>query len=135
MCGPGQMYELCNAALQSLGLPLRRVRKEVFGPPADISLEVGWPGIKLTSVFNVNEERSGKYFKASASEPLLISMEKAGLAVPAICRSGACTACRTKLVRGNVFTPSRALKRWIDEKSNYIHPCMSYPLENLVIRL
>jgi phytoene dehydrogenase-like protein/ferredoxin-NADP reductase len=135
LCGPSQMYTLCHAALKRLGLPLRRIRQEVFGPPYDISLEAGWPGINLTSVFNVIEERSGKSFKAAASNPLLISMEKAGIVVPAICRSGACTACRTKLVKGNVFTPSRVIKRWIDEKSSYIHPCMSYPLDELIIRL
>ena len=89
MCGPGQMYDLCDAALKSLGLPLRRVRKEVFGPPADISLEAGWPGIEMSSVFNIIEERSGKSFIAPVSDPLLTSMEKAGMVVPAICRSGA----------------------------------------------
>jgi ferredoxin len=65
----------------------------------------------------------------------LISMEKTGLVVPAICRSGACTACRTKLLKGKVFAPQRVLKRWIDDKAHYIHPCMSYPLEDLIIRL
>ncbi|HIE17956.1 MAG TPA: 2Fe-2S iron-sulfur cluster binding domain-containing protein [Dehalococcoidia bacterium] len=53
----------------------------------------------------------------------------------AICRSGECTACRTRLVSGKVFAPARAHRRWVDENRGYIHPCMSYSVEDLRIRL
>ncbi|MGD0855938.1 MAG: FAD-dependent oxidoreductase [Dehalococcoidia bacterium] len=135
ICGPGQMYDLCDGALRILGLPLRRIRWEAYGPPADISLEPGWTSVDPASVFTVKEEKTGKTFQARASEPLLISLEKAGLVVPAVCRSGECTACRTKLLNGKVFSPERVKKRWIDEKANYMHPCMSYPLGDLIIRI
>jgi ferredoxin len=135
LCGPAQMHVLCDGALKTLGVPLRRIKKEAYGPPADITLEPGWPGISPKMEFQVVEERSGRILKARAGEPLMISLERAGLVVPAICRSGECTACRTRLASGKVFAPARVQRRWVDEKSNYIHPCMSYPLENLRIRL
>lgn len=135
MCGPSQMYALCEQALNTLKVKPGRIRKEVFGPPADVTRESGWPGIPASQVFDVTEERSGKSFKARAGEPLIISMEKAGIIVPAICRSGECTACRTKLITGRVFALARVHRRWVDVKYNYIHPCMSYPIENLKIRL
>lgn len=63
------------------------------------------------------------------------SLERAGLAVPAVCRAGECAACRTRLVSGRVFAPERVALRRVDVASGYIHPCMSYPLEDLRIRL
>ena len=135
VCGPAQMYALCCEALKSLGISARRIKKEVYGPPQDITAEPGWPGISPQKEFEVVEMRTGRKIAAKAGEPLMISLERAGIIVPAVCRSGDCTACRTKLVSGKVFAPSRVKHRWVDEKSGYIHPCMSYPVENLQIRL
>jgi len=135
LCGPSQMYTLCESALQSLNVKARRIRREVFGPPRDIATEPGWPGLSPQQQFNITEIRSGRKFTAMAGEPLMISLEKAGMVVPALCRSGECTACRTKLISGKVFSPARVHHRWADIKSNYIHPCMSYPLEDLQIKL
>ncbi|MEW6666116.1 MAG: FAD-dependent oxidoreductase [Thermodesulfobacteriota bacterium] len=135
ICGPAQMQVLCEAALKSRGVPHRRIKKEACGPPDDVTLEPGWPGISAEARFEVREERSGKLFQARAGEPLMISLERAGLVIPSACRSGECTVCRTRLVSGRVFIPSRVRRRWSDEQAGYIHPCMSYPLEDLHIRL
>jgi len=135
LCGPAQMYVLCEGALKSLGVPARRIRREAYGPPADITTEVGWPGADPAAVFEVVEMRTGKTLKARAGEPLMNSLERAGIVVDAICRAGECTVCRTRLIEGQVFVPERVLKRQVDEAAGYIHPCMSYPLENLRIRI
>ncbi|MBI5602581.1 MAG: FAD-dependent oxidoreductase [Deltaproteobacteria bacterium] len=135
ICGPARMHVLCEEALESLGVPHRRIKKEAYGPPDDVTLEPGWPGISFKTAFEVREERSGRLFKAKAGEPLMISLERAGLVIPSACRSGECTVCRTRLVSGKVFTPSRVRRRWSDEQAGYIHPCLSYPLEDLHIRL
>ncbi|MEI6186308.1 MAG: FAD-binding oxidoreductase, partial [Dehalococcoidia bacterium] len=134
-CGPALMYEVCLPALAKLGVPARRTRQEAYGPPQDITKEPAWPGIAASKEFEVIEMRSGKKAKARAGEPLMNSLERAGIVVPAICRSGECTACRTKLISGKVFTPSRVHHRQADKKFGYIHPCMSYPLEDLRIRV
>ncbi|MDY6795742.1 MAG: FAD-dependent oxidoreductase [Actinomycetota bacterium] len=135
LCGPPQMYALCEDALLSLRVPKRRIRREAYGPPADVTSEPSWPGVDPEAVFTVVEERSGKVIEAWAGEPLLNSLEREGIVVPAICRSGECTVCRTRLIEGRVFAPERVKRRWSDERAGYIHPCMSYPLEDLRIRI
>jgi len=134
-CGPALMYQVCLPALAKLGVPARRTRQEAYGPPQDITREPAWPGTPASREFEVIEVRSGKKAKARAGEPLMNSLERAGIVVPAICRSGECTACRTRLISGKVFIPSRVHHRQADKKSGYIHPCMSYPLEDLRIRV
>ena len=135
ICGPAEMYPFCEGAQAALGVPSIRIRKESYGPPDDVTAEEGWPGLAPDAEFEVVEERSGTRFKARAGEPLMNSMERAGLVVEAVCRSGECTVCRTRLVEGEVFAPARVFRRWADERFGYIHPCMSYPVSDLRIRI
>ncbi|MBU2550129.1 MAG: 2Fe-2S iron-sulfur cluster binding domain-containing protein, partial [Proteobacteria bacterium] len=135
ICGPAQMHVLCEKALEALGVPGRLIRKEACGPPDDISLDPDWPGLSPETEFEIVEERSGLAFRARAGEPLMNSLERAGLVVPAVCRSGECAACRTRLISGRVFIPRGVRRRWSDRKAGYIHPCMCYPLEDLRLRL
>ena len=134
-CGPALMYELCGVALVKLGVPARRSKQEAYGPPQDITGDPAWPGIPASKEFTVTEVRSGKTVRAKAGEPLMNSLERAGIVIPAVCRSGECTACRTRLISGKVFAPARVHHRQADKKSGYIHPCMSYPLDDLAIRI
>ena len=135
ICGPGKMHELCTAALQQLGVPGRRIKKEAYGPPDDPADLPGWPGLKPDAEFEVVEERSGRRIKVTAGEPLMNGLERAGLVIPSACRSGECTACRTRLLEGRVFTPDTVARRRIDERAGMIHPCMSYPVSDLKIKL
>ncbi len=74
-----------------------------------------------------------KKINARAGEPLMISLERVGIVIPASCRSGECSLCRTKLLSGKVFQPPGAKLRKSDRTYGYIHPCVAYPLENLEI--
>ncbi len=135
MCGPCQMYPFCEGALGRLQVPTRRIKQDIYGPQPDVTMELDWPGTLPDSEFTVKEERSGKELVARAGEPLMVSLERAGLVIPAVCRSGECSACRTHLLDGKVYAPPRVRLRYADCKSGYIHPCMSYPLSDLRIRL
>ncbi len=135
LCGPQALYSLCTESLERLGVPGRLIRREAYGPPADATQEPDWPGVSPDAVFQVTEERSGRTAPARAGEPLMGSLERAGIVVPAICRSGECNACRTRLVSGQVFAPARVHARWVDAHAGYIHPCMSFPLSDLHIRI
>lgn len=67
---------------------------------------------------------------------LLRSLEQGGVAPPSGCRSGECGFCRTKLLSGRVFIPENSDKRRrADESFGYIHPCCSYPLEDLELEI
>ncbi len=135
LCGPRAMYDFCRAALKELEVPQRKIRYELYGAPDDVSKEHGWPeGLSRDMVFEV-EVAGKKMILAKAGEPLLNALERSGLVVPALCRSGECSACRIRLLSGKVFVPSQATLRESDRNAGYIHSCVSYPIDNLKIRL
>ncbi len=137
ICGPNVMYDFCLAALQELGVPRHKIRRELYGPPTDVTKEPGWPqALRVNQVFNVEiVGRAQHTIRARAGEPLMNSLERYGIVVPAVCRSGECSACRTKLLSGQVFMPAHTGLRASDREHSYIHPCVSYPLRDLRIRL
>ncbi len=135
LCGPIAMYDLCLSALAELGVARHRIRRELYGPPDDITAAPGWPsGVDRDATFDVELE-DGKRFKARAGEPLLASLERHGVVVPALCRSGECSACRTRVLQGRVFEPPAAGVRESDREAGYVHACVTYPLSDLLIRL
>ena len=135
LCGPDAMYAFCLNELEKLGIPKRKIRTEVYGPPKDVTTQPGWPkDVKPADVFTVRI-KGGKTIPAKASEPLMISLERNGVVIPALCRSGECSLCRTKLLSGRVFQPEGVRLRKSDRQFNYIHPCMAYPLTDLEILL
>ncbi len=135
LCGPDVMYRFCRRELSKLGIPDRKVRNEMFGPPVNIATEPDWPsGVDTHKIFKISIQ-NGKTISALAGEPLMTALEKEGLAVPASCRSGECSLCRTKLLSGKVFHPQSAKIRRSDKQFGYIHPCVAYPLDDLEIMI
>lgn len=135
ICGPNAMYDLCLGALIKLGIPRHKIKHELYGPPENITTTPGWPTeVHPDSIFNV--DISGlKLIRAPASEPLMNTFERYGVTVPAICRVGECSACRVRLLKGKVFMPPNTGIRESDRDFGYIHACVSYPLEDLQIRV
>ena len=43
VCGPNLMYDLCLSALETLGVPRHKIKRELYGPPPDVTREPGWP--------------------------------------------------------------------------------------------
>jgi ferredoxin-NADP reductase len=135
ICGPNVMYDFCLKALDELGVPPHKVRREIYGPPEDVTREPGWPeGLSAEEVFEVEVEDQ-ETIRAPAGEPLMNSLERHSVVIPAVCRSGECSSCRIRLLSGKVFMPSHATLRESDEIFGYIHACVAYPLEDLRIRI
>ena len=134
LCGPEVMYAYCLGELEKMGIPRRRTRTEVFGPPKDVTAQPGWPaGIKADARFAVAVKGKGA-LQARAGEPLMAALERAGIVLPALCRSGECSLCRTKMLSGRVFQPAGVKLRKSDRQFGYIHPCMAYPISDLEIK-
>ena len=134
LCGPNPMLELCRAALAEIGAPRQRIRTELFGPPDDVRKAPGWPEeLDADAVFEITV--GSRTFPAPAAEPLIHAMERHGVVVPSECRSGECSACRTRLLAGRVFSPQQARLRHSDRRHGFIHPCMAYPVSDLEIRV
>ena len=135
LCGPEAMYAYCLGELQRLGIPRRRIRTEVFGPPKDVTAQPGWPAeIMSDATFSVTVKGKG-VLRARAGEPLMAALERAGIVLPALCRSGECSLCRTRLLAGRVFQPAGVKLRTSDRQLGYIHPCLAYPLSDLELML
>lgn len=135
ICGPPLMHDFCLSYLEELGVPSRRIKRELFGPPVDVTREPGWPqGLPGDAIFKV-EVHGEKTICAPAGEPLMNTLERYGVGVPARCRTGACSLCRVRLVSGQVFMPPGTSIREADRRGGYIHACVSYPLEDLKIRI
>ena len=135
LCGPQAMYEFCMQELQKLNVPRRRIRQEVFGTPRQITQETGWPQeVSGEKVFQVSLS-DGRTIPAKASESLLTALERSGIVVENCCRSGECSLCRVKMLKGKVYQPENVLLRKSDQEAGYIHSCAAYPLEDLEILL
>jgi len=133
ICGPEAMYSYCMEELNTLGVKRKKIRKEVYGPPKDVTSQPGWPGdISANDQFTV-KVMDGNKITATAGEPLMNSLERAGIVIPASCRSGECSLCRTKLISGRIFHPQGVSLRKSDRQFGFIHPCMAYPIEDLEI--
>ena len=135
VCGPEAMYQFCLPELEKLSIPARKTKVEIMGAPKNIVSHPGWPeNVKAGDVFKV-AIKGKKIISAAAIEPLMISLERAGVAIPALCRSGECSLCRTKLLSGNIYQPNGVKLRKSDRAFGYIHPCMAYPITDIKILL
>ena len=134
ICGPQVMNDFCKSALEAMGVPEKKIRREMFGARRDIQNEPGWPA-ELTGneVFTITV--GDKKISAKSGEPVLVALERAGVRVNVCCRSGECSLCRVKLVSGNVFLARGMLRRYADEKYGYIHSCKAYPMGDIEIML
>ncbi len=136
ICGPQPMYEFVMKELKTFDLPAKRIRREVLGMTSDITREPGFPQEASEKRFQLEVHIGSLTTKisAQASEPVLVALERAGLAPPSQCRSGECGFCHAMLISGDVFVhPDRDGRRAADRKFGYIHPCASYPVSDLKI--
>ena len=133
ICGPQGMYDFCLPELEGLGIARRKIRQEMYGAPLNIWQDPGWPQeVNPDCHFSV-QVKNGKQLKARAGDPLLSSLEKSGVVVPSLCRSGECSMCRLKILSGKVFQSAGVPVRKSDRQFGYAHSCAAYPLSDLEI--
>ena len=138
LCGPPGLHRFLQEELKSFELPPGAVRREHCGEVEDISAQPGYPLESADKLFSVKVHHSSGdcSIPARASESVLIALERAGLAPPAQCRSGECGYCRSRILSGRIYVlPQSDGRREADRKLGYFHPCSSYPLTDLEIRV
>ena len=137
LCGPQAMYNFVDKEIATLNLRKKFIRHELFGEYFNPAKEADYPAnvapeFKITVRIAGNEQT----ITASADTSILRSLEAAGIAAPAHCRSGECGWCHSKLVSGEVYCPKSVDgRREADYLYGYIHPCCSYPLSDLTIEV
>ncbi|MCR4616310.1 MAG: 2Fe-2S iron-sulfur cluster binding domain-containing protein [Clostridiales bacterium] len=138
LCGPKAMYEFAGKEIEKLNIRKKFVRFELFTSASKASQIPGFPMDKDGLTFELTVRQFGKEKKITclSNESILVALERAGIEAPARCRSGECGFCRSKLVSGDVFVPSNTDGRRIaDIKFGYIHPCSTYPMSDIVIKI
>jgi ferredoxin-NADP reductase len=138
VCGPQVMYQFLEGELAKLNLPRRRVRWEAFGEVKDIAHYAGFPPEAVGKALRVQVHINGTSAEipAKATETVLVAMERANLAPPSQCRSGECGFCRSLLLAGDVFVvPESDGRRAADKEFGHFHPCSSYPLSDLEVKV
>ncbi len=138
VCGPEAMYKFLKGELGKLELPAKNIRCEMLGVTKNIAEAEGFPAEAKGKEFDIKViQAAGEYsIKASAEEPILVAIERAGIIAPSRCRSGECGWCRSKVLSGTYFAPAEnENRRWADVKWNYIHPCATFPTSDMVIEV
>ncbi len=139
MCGPEAMYRFAEGEIGKLGLDRKYVRRELLGVTKKVWEKDGYPADAKGKTFSVTVRmgEDEKVISASADEPVLVALERAGIEAPSRCRSGECGWCRSKLVSGEVYVPQEndEGRRWSDKENGYIHPCSSFALSDLVMEV
>ncbi len=138
LCGPHLMYDYIDGQLNKLKVPISKIRREVYGEIKKVTNLPGFPQEHAgkTYTIKVHIGNEVKEISGKATESVLVSLERAKLAPPSQCRSGECGYCRSLLLVGNVFVNQISDKRREAEKrQNFFHPCSSYPISNLEIKI
>lgn len=128
LCGPQALYDFVGKELVPLHLPRKAIHHDA-GCCGDLPVE--HPGeYKLT----VHMRDEVYVIPARENETLLTAMERAGLNAPNKCRAGGCGFCHSKWLSGSYrVAEDRDGRREADRKFGFIHPCVTYPLEDMEI--
>ena len=136
--GPQAMYDFIDAEFAKMGIRKKFIRKEEYGETDDITLSPVYPKghenetFKIKVIFGKDE----KIIEAKATDTVVVSLEKAGIAPDSHCRSGACGWCRSLLLEGDVWQrPQSDGVRAADKDMGYFHPCSAYPMSDLTIEV
>ncbi len=136
--GPQPMYDFLDGEFAKMGIREKFIRKEEYGETDDITRSPLYPAgkenetFKIKVIFGLDE----KVIDAKATDTVVVSLEKAGIAPDTHCRSGACGWCRSLLLEGEVWQrPQSDGVRAADKDVGYFHPCSAYPLSDLTIQV
>lgn len=138
ICGPEAMYRFVEKEVAKLELPRRLVRREMLGVTKKVWEQPGYPAEAKDKTFRltVKQGPTERVIDASANEPILVALERAGIKAPSRCRSGECGWCRSRLLKGEYYMPAENDgRRWADTKYGYIHPCATFPLSDIDIEV
>ncbi|MBQ9662571.1 MAG: 2Fe-2S iron-sulfur cluster binding domain-containing protein [Oscillospiraceae bacterium] len=138
LCGPEAMYRFLKPEIAALNLPERLFRRKLIDVTKTPWECEGYPQEEKGKTYQITVRQGPQecVIPASADEPVLVAIERAGIKAPSRCRAGECGWCRSRLLEGTVFIPQEnEMRRWADVHFGYIHPCCSFPTGDLVLEV
>lgn len=127
MCGPKDVYKAMNEILLYFNIPRKCVHYENFF--SDYK-----PNEVKTYKLRILTKGEVKAIECKSNETLLVSMEKAGIEAPSLCRVGECGFCRSILIDGKIKMVGGVQPKSLSE-NDYFHPCITYPESDIVLKL
>lgn len=138
ICGPQVMYKFIEGEIKKIKLKNKQIRREVFGEVSDVYSFKEFKEESKDKLFNIKTHIGDETVNipANSKESVLIALERAGIPHDSHCRSGECGYCRSSLISGDIFVvPENDGRREADKIFGYFHPCASYPLRDLEIKI
>lgn len=136
--GPQAMYNFLDGEFAKMNIRKKFIRKEEFGESDDITKLAEYPKGNEDKTFKIKVlfGKDERVIDAKATDSVVVSLEKAGIAPDSHCRSGACGFCRSLLLEGDVWQrPQSDGVRAADKDMGYFHPCSAYPMSDLIIEV
>ena len=132
VCGPQALYPHTLSLLDALGHPRHRTRFEANGAPQRPETQSSWP-IGADPGEEVSITVGHYTFRAPTGRPLLDSLEDHKIQPESYCRSGDCSQCRVKVIKGVAHQADEAKPRLSDAAYGYVHSCVAYPITDLTL--
>lgn len=131
ICGPPALHSHIDKELNSFSLRPKFIRRESYGLGTVKSIE----DVKEYKLFLRGLDNDLE-LKALSNETLLTALERGGVNAPSSCRGGECGWCRSLLISGEISVDQGLTGiRQADKKFAWIHPCVSYPLADIILRV
>ena len=138
-CGPRAMKKAVLPMLAALGVPPTRIRTEGSAIREDVTQRPDYPragDLPASFPVTVRQGLAETEIGARPDEPLLVSLERAGIRAPSRCRAGECGWCRARLLSGEVFVPPECeSRRQADRDTGHIHVCCAFPLSPITLEI
>jgi 3-ketosteroid 9alpha-monooxygenase subunit B len=129
VCGPDPFLRAVRSALESLGVPSKRVHVERFLSLEDNPFEASLPdGSGVAATLSVALDGEDLVLPWPAGTRMLDVLTDAGLDAPFSCRQGICGACACQLVSGEVEMAHNEVLEDADLADGYILACQAVAL-------
>lgn len=126
-CGYEGFLKYLNKELEVLNLPRKFIRYEDYLPKCNIKK------VREFSML-VRMGEAVKKCECFNNKTILESLEEAKIYVPSRCHTGKCGLCKTRLLNGKVKIINDK-RNENDIIENFIHPCSTYPMSDIEIRI
>jgi ring-1,2-phenylacetyl-CoA epoxidase subunit PaaE len=146
LCGPEGLMTEAKAALELLGVPASRVRRESFVAAADTAeATAAQPnghgdvstaeddGKIVTRTVTINYGGSEYQIAVEPNQTILEAALDQDIDLPYSCQAGLCTACRGKCLSGKVHLDEREGLSDREISQGYVLTCVGHPLTSDVV--
>ncbi len=140
ICGPFQMNDEAEAALQAAGVPEERIHIERFGvaptggQAADAVVHAPQPGDAEHAKVVIIRDGLKREIEFRKEQPSILDCASAaGLEMPFSCTSGVCGTCRAKVVEGKVRMERNFALDKAEVEAGFVLTCQAHPLTERLI--